>query len=394
MFGRSVASLTAGLVLIAGLGAAPNALAGAPVQPRVVNGDSAPAVEFDFVASVLDADRYRQAGAFQAQYCAASLTSPTTLVTAAHCVVDQRSGKEVKPKNLLIALGSDLRSPSMRTIAVDRFDVHPEYQVKTSEHDLAVLHLAQPVDDYPTIELPSGADVAAFTSAGVAAQVAGWGNTRARGERFPSTLQIGNVRLFPDSACGKGKGYQVDGVDFDGFTAKQADARTMLCAAGANPAGDVVDACQGDSGGPLVAGVGEQRRLIGVVSWGQKCASRLPGVYTRITAESDFLIEAGAVPDRAPILAPSVNVTAPAPSRLRVKVTAPQDGTRVEAFAVTATDASTGITYSCTASPKADKRSRACFIDGLPEDAPLLIEAISGNRVGNSPVSQPVEFSR
>lgn len=372
----------------------PTAGAAPMSQPRVVGGDGADPVDFGFVASILDARRYREAGAFQAQYCAASLTSPTTLVTAAHCVVDQVTGRDMDPDDLLIAFGADLRAPALRTIGVRDFEVHPNYRIKSSENDLAVIRLSQPVQDYPTITPPTGADVAAFTAPGTAAKVAGWGNTRARGNRYPTRLQVGNVRVFPDSSCGRGKGYEVDGIAFDGFGARDADSRTMICAAGANPAGDVIDACQGDSGGPLVAGSGDARRLIGVVSWGQKCATMLPGVYTRITAASDFLVGAGVLADQAPILAPEVAITTPSPTRLRVKVSAPQDGTRVTAFAVTATDVESGEVYSCTAAPQRGKRTRACFIDGIPAGNAMRIEAISGNDAGNSPVSAPVTFER
>jgi hypothetical protein len=119
----------------------------------------------------------------------------------------------------------------------------------------------------------------------------------------------------------------------------------------------------------------------------------MPGVYTRITAESDFLINAGVLADRAPILPPRLDVSAPTSTRVRVKVTAPQDGTRVDAFAVTATNTATGETFSCTSAPRPGKRTRACFLDGVAPGVPLSIEAISGNDAGNSPVSQPVQFA-
>jgi secreted trypsin-like serine protease len=73
----------------------------------------------------------------------------------------------------------------------------------------------------------------------------------------------------------------------------------MLCAQGVSN-GRIVDACVGDSGGPLTAGAGGRQRLIGVVSWGpNRCASRRPGVYTRVATATEFLISAG-VPVGAP----------------------------------------------------------------------------------------------
>lgn len=392
MFRRGATVVLAG-ALIAWL--APAASASEPsIQPRVIGGQPANPAEFGFVAAVLDASEYRRSGAYQAQYCAASLTSPTTVVTAAHCLVDQRNGRSLRPRDVLIAFGNDLRSSQLRVVAVDDFVIHPGYRMKTTENDVAVAYLSQPVEDLPTISVAQGAEVAEYDGPGNAAQIAGWGNTRARGNRFPQELQVGSVRLFPNASCGRGKGYEVNGVAFDGFTRREADARTMLCAAGASPAGDVIDACQGDSGGPLTVGRGDARRLVGVVSWGQQCASLLPGVYTRISADSEFLIDAGVLPKQPPLLAPIIEVAVPTADTVRVRFTAPVDGTRVTAFAATVTDTITGAVSSCTASPRAGTRSAICTVSPTSAGGPLRVEAISGNDMGSSPVANPVIITR
>jgi secreted trypsin-like serine protease len=388
---RVVAGLAAFVLLAT---SAPMAAAAEHSQrPAVIGGQEADPATYGFVASVLDSARYREAGGYQAQYCAASLTSPTTLVTAAHCLVDQRTSERLRPRDILIGFGSNLRSPNLRTIAVEDFTVHPKYRVKAIDNDIAVVYLAQPVEDLPTIQVAQGADVAAYDAAGTAAQILGWGNTKADGNRFLPELQLGNVKVFPDASCGRGKGYDVNGVKFKGFTKRDANPRTMVCAAGASPAGDVIDACQGDSGGPLIAGVGDARRLIGVVSWGQQCASRVPGVYTRVSAETNFLIDAGVLPDQAPILAPVIDVSTRDARSVRVRFTAPQDGTRVTAFAASATDVATGRVFTCTTAPRPGRRVATCRIDDLPGGASLRIEAISGNDRGNSPTSPPVTVS-
>lgn len=58
----------------------------------------------------------------------------------------------------------------------------------------------------------------------------------------------------------------------------------MICARATNPSRD---ACQGDSGGPLVA----NGYLIGIVSWGEGCATVYPGVYTRVSEYEDWICD-------------------------------------------------------------------------------------------------------
>ena len=63
---------------------------------------------------------------------------------------------------------------------------------------------------------------------------------------------------------------------------------SMICAGYRGIGGK--DACTGDSGGPLICKHGNKAVLVGVVSWGRRCAEpNHPGVYSRVTHVLDWI---------------------------------------------------------------------------------------------------------
>ncbi len=205
---------------------------------------------------------------------------------------------------------------------------------------------------------------------------------------------MGRLVVFPDAACGDGEQFVLNGVTFNGFDSDEADARVMVCAAGATDAGAVIDSCQGDSGGPLIAGDDPAARLVGIVSWGEACASRFPGVYTRVSSEYDFLSANGAVPKVAIIpTAPPALAVAARSGQLIVAFTAPTDGSEVTAFAATVVDPATGQSWNCFTAPSPAGVPATCAVDGLVNGTPYAVTGIAGNPLGNSPVAGPVQAS-
>lgn len=381
----AIAAIAAALALIpvAAVSAAPVQAPGA--LPRVINGDIGTAGQFPYLMSLLDARRYASDGAFQAQFCGGTLTTPTTVVTAAHCVVSDR-GTVMAPSAILIGVGADLGSPSLRVVRVAAVTPNPAYDTKSAANDIAVLTLAEPVTDVtPLIPiLPN--EVATYLKAGAPLEVAGWGNLSATGREFPTVFRVGRLVLFPDSSCGGGTDYIVNGVRFLGFTSSDANAAVMLCAAGAEN-GKRIDSCQGDSGGPVVAGTGAGARLVGIVSWGEECAADYPGVYTRVSAELDFLIAAKALVVAPPTQPPAIAITVGS-GALTVSFVAANDGSVPTAFAATAVDPTTGQVFSCTTA--AGGAASECLITGLTNGVPYSVTAITGTNQGNSPVTAPV----
>ena len=360
----------------------------AVAAPRIVNGEGANPSEFAFLGALLEADEFRTKGAYQAQFCAANLISPTTMITAAHCVVDQKTGEVTAPDQLLVAFGSTLGSPNLKVIGISKITSHPNYRLRTAENDIAVLTLAQPVTDIAPITLLAASEVDTYAKPGDVVRVAGWGNTSASTNHFPDSLRSATLRVFPTGACGDGERHELGGVTFQGFDASEASAVTMICAAGATTNGDVIDACQGDSGGPLLAGDGAARRLVGVVSWGEKCASLFPGVYTRISAEFDFLRSSGALTVSTPTQPPGVSALS-RNQEIVVTVDAAADGSDATNFTVNALGAQ-GDAWSCVATAAPGTTSGTCAIKGLVNDVPYQVTATASNALGTSPTAGPI----
>ncbi len=363
-------------------------------SPRVVHGVDSKAGEFPFLAALLETSELQQEGAFQAQFCGATLTSPTTLVSAAHCVVNQKTGEQSAAADITVGFSRSLDSPNIRLVQVINVSVHPGYEIETSRNDISVLTLATPVTDIPTLDPLIPELAAEYTAAGGSAQVAGWGNTVTSGNKYPTIFQIGDLVVFPDASCGGGKRNVVNGITFNGFSSREVDDNVMMCAAGVNSNKEIVDACQGDSGGPLIATGSAGQRLVGVVSWGEDCASKYPGVYSRVSALNAFLQSAGAMPISIPTVAPTVSVT-PLLGELRINMTGIQGGAAVTQYAATVigpnpADPTTLQTLTCFAAPTKRSASGTCSVTGLLTGSEYSVTAISANELGNSPPSAPL----
>lgn len=393
--GRTIAravtlALTATVAATFALG--PAASAAPSAAPRVINGDPGVSAQYPFLVALLMTDRVEKEGPFDAQFCGGTLTTPTTIVTAAHCVVDQRTGSVREPSSLLAAFGSRLRAPGLRVVQVAQVTPNPAYARRTAINDVAVLTLASPILDVPFLRPATPAEADSLATAGSIVRVAGWGNTSTTGKSFPNGFRVGRLIVFPDTSCGSGEPFSLNGVTFRGYPSADADPTVMLCAAGVTDSGDVVDSCNGDSGGPLVAGEGPDARLVGIVSWGQACASNFAGVYTRIASMQDFLVAHNAVGSLAPTIAPALTAD-PQSGRIVVGFTAGPDGAQVAAFAATVVDPATGQVWNCFAEPHPDGTPSFCIVDGLANGTPYDVSGISGSAAGNSPVAGPVSVT-
>ena len=233
---------------------------------QIIGGRDASRGEYPWMVALVDADDPDTA---DAQFCGGTLVHPSWVITAAHCVSQERPGDlEV------IVGGYDLDDQTVARTAVDAILVHPDFDPWTFDCDIALLHLAGPVAQ-PWIPMISDP---AMDEDGLLATILGWGSTNAVVSRYPSILQETEVPIVSNATANEPWSY-------DG------EVTANMLAAG--NAGGGEDTCDGDSGGPLVTyNVDiDSWVLAGVTSWGEGCAvPGMYGVYTRVHNFRDWAL--------------------------------------------------------------------------------------------------------
>lgn len=253
------------------------ASAGAARHPRIINGRPAQPGEWPWLVALVHHDQDAHSG----QFCGGTVIAPQLVLTAGHCVHEKTAGTI----DVVANITSLTDEANGQRVPVTQIDTAPGWDYNTMRHDMAVLHLAQPVSA-PPLPLAGPADLQAWNP-GQTVSVAGWGATAQDPDQYPDQLNTVDLQVDRQKLCGSAyKGY---------------DPAITLCV-GAPPSNDK-DACFGDSGGPLITRAGGQAKLIGTVSFGgDHCADpKAPGVYAKVAAELRFLDRELGVPYTGPM---------------------------------------------------------------------------------------------
>ena len=302
-----LASLAAIIAMIAGAQANETELANkmrglAPGQMknlnRIVNGEESSIRDFPWQVALFKLRADKTYGFA----CGGSVINAGWVLTAAHCFPGDHSPTSVQVveggDNIALLL-SDINPASNHILKVRKVFVHEKYNPEKSENDIALIELETPSTSAP-VPLLLNADPAVENSTQLAT-VTGWGNTRSveavrdASGRITKFVDAENKQEVTTADYWQSGLRRVELPMVDLPKCQQAykgasniiDARTIC--AGLDEGGK--DSCQGDSGGPLVMPNDQGERVqIGVVSWGAGCAKAgNPGVYTRVSAFSDWI---------------------------------------------------------------------------------------------------------
>ena len=274
---------------------------------RVFGGHEAKDGEFPFQVALLNANNLTEAAQsqYESHFCGGALIDAEWVITAAHCMMDY--GEPISADSVVVLAGSTDLEGGTR-VPVREIFVHEQYSDVTMDHDVALLHLAEPVRIAPIALDYEGA-------ASGKAVILGWGRTDT-GD-YPRHLMTSDIEVVGNDACDKGiKAIYTANLKFEigviaqRYKVPEPEVERLVSAITAgmgNPLTDAMmcagvaeggrDTCYGDSGGPLVA-VREGRPVqVGIVSWGEgpadsdvKCGhANVYGVYSRVASFRDWI---------------------------------------------------------------------------------------------------------
>lgn len=247
--------------------------AGLDIALRIVGGTPAPIGRYPWLAAL----GFEDGKGVIEFLCGAALITNQHVVTAAHCVRNRNDLKVVRLGEH--NLKTDTDGPH-EDFGISVRIVHEKFNTVSFANDIAILKLDKKVtfkDRIKPICLPLEGP---FTSEELVAKrdpgiVAGWGTVSYNNVSSNILLHV-QLPIIPEEECR---------TKYEVFKQVVIDNTTLCAGRGGK------DACQGDSGGPMMYVYNKKAYIVGVVSFGFRCAEpKFPGVYTRVQHYKEWIL--------------------------------------------------------------------------------------------------------
>ncbi|UJR12890.1 hypothetical protein I4U23_017064 [Adineta vaga] len=239
------------------------------VMSKVYGGERSVKESWGWIVSLMEPIRNKSK-----HMCAAVIIDPNYLITAAHCVEDEM----YTLSNTIVCAGSDRWSDGcQQKRSINKIFIHHEYNNKTSENDIAILHLDEPLNFtdrwISKICLPNAKSGSQYPLPNTDVVAIGWGRTGISNTSTDNLQQV-SLKVIDNlmSRC----------------STLISNRTVQICAYAPHK-----DTCKGDSGGPLMRFVPTKKRweLVGITSFGDfGCTSPMKaGIYTRVSVYHNFI---------------------------------------------------------------------------------------------------------
>merc|ERR1719474_1041087 len=187
---------------------------------KIVNGEEVSSGDLSYQASVQLHFGSRLVTSKANHFCGGAFLAPDWVVTAAHCVRNQREAQ------LKIVGGTtDITDKTSQAYKVNKIIMN-KYNDITKHNDIALINIEIPAapktNKTPSPILPVSICKESFDPSGHKCTVSGWGHLKSKGSSVPDKLRSVSVRVLHKSVCSK----MLTGYPWDPKT------DTMLCAGG------------------------------------------------------------------------------------------------------------------------------------------------------------------